>query len=172
MTSFDFAEQLEWANGFKDAGIAQILKARIPACYDVQKADEASDRSGTDYWALRHDLPPLSIDCKVRRLDPIDKYGEDDLALETWSVKGRSPGWTRDETKRTDYILWFWTTSGRFELVPFPPLCKAFSLYWERWSAEYGPHEQNSGRWQSECVFVPRDVIKAKIADWCSGRIK
>ena len=167
--TFDFAEQLAWSDGFLDGGIARILKDRLPGCYDVQKADMASDRSGTDYWALRRDdLPPLSIDVKVRSKDYALR-NEDDLALETWSVIGRKVGWTRDPSKRTDYILWYWIDRSRFVLVSFPALCRVFRHYWEEWREQYKTDVQNSGTWQSECVFVPRDVVMDKIMAWHSG---
>lgn len=174
MHEYDFAQQLTWSEGIaKDGGISKILRDRIPGCYDVVQADTDSDRSGTDYWALReHGLPPLSIDVKVRRVD-YSLQGKDDLALETWSVVGSKPGWTRDASKRTDYILWYWVETSRFVLVSFPALCRVFQYYWQRWREQYPHFTQNSGAWQSECVFVPRETVLAKIAAWqCGNALK
>jgi hypothetical protein len=165
---YDFAERLEWSEGFLDGGIARVLQDRIPGCYSVEKASEAGDRAGTDYWALRHELPSLSIDVKVRSTDWAVR-GEDDLALETWSVVGKKPGWTRDDGKRTDYVLWYWTDTGRFVLISFPALCRVFGRYWSEWREQFKSARQQSGGWQSECVFVPRELVLEKLKAWSNG---
>jgi hypothetical protein len=155
-----------------DGGIAKILRDRIPGCSDVTKADADSDRNGTDYWAVReYGLPPLSIDVKGRSSDFRAK-GKDDLALETWSVLRSKVGWTRDPAKRTDYILWYWPDTKRFVLVSFPALCRVFRAYWERWHDQYECAIQSSESWQSECVYVPRDVVMNKIMLWHSGCVE
>ena len=171
MRAYDFNERLIWSEGYLKEGIARILKDRIPGCYDVQKAEQSDDRSGTDYWALRHNLPALSVDVKVRSVDYAAR-GCDDLALETWSVVDEKPGWTRDRSKRTDYILWYWTDTGRFVLMLFPALCCAFSRYWRQWRATYQSNRQSSGAWVSECVFVPRQVVMDKVMAWATGQLR
>ena len=165
---YDFQERMLWSQGFQGAGIGRILRDRIPGCHAIEQAQENADRSGTDYWALRQDLPPLSIDVKVRSKD-CQNFGNDDLALETWSVLNETPGWTRNEKKRTDFVLWFWQDTGRFFLISFPALCKTFSRYWQEWSQCYCTAIQDSGNWRSECVFVPRSVVIAKVNAWREG---
>jgi hypothetical protein len=168
----DFAERLAWSEGVAatEGDLFAILRARIPGCISVERATEEDDRSGTDYWAHRaRGLRPLSIDLKARSLDPIESFGVDDLALETWSVIGEKPGWTRDSQKATDYILWLWTPTRRFFLVPFPALCNVFQRYWEQWAATYPVHGQDSGCWQSQCVLVPRVVLIETLNRWMQG---
>lgn len=167
---YDFNERLVWSNGFLNGGIERILRDRIPACLGVCKADRNSDRNGTDYWAQREGLPPLSIDVKIRDED-YRKRGFDDLALETWSVIDIKPGWTRDTSKRTDYVLWFWQDTRRFFICAFPPLCRVFRLYWQEWRDEYRTAVQSSGAWQSECVFVPRLVVMDRLKAWQYGEV-
>jgi len=136
----------------------------------VTRATTDDDRNGTDYWAHRDaGLRPLSIDLKARAVDPTEAWGEDDLALETWSAIGSHIGWTRDPSKATDYILWLWTPTRRFFLVPFPPLCEVFRRYGRGWRKAYGPQRQDSGTWKSECVFVPRAVVIEKLNAWMEG---
>jgi len=165
---YDFNEQLIWSAGFLGEGIAAILQERIPGCYAVEQAGQQDDRNGTDYWAIRESLPPLSIDVKVRDVDWAKK-GHDDLALETWSAVDSKPGWTRNGAKRTDYILWFWQDTGRFFLCAFPALCAVFRKHWEEWSRQYRTAIQDSGSWKSECVFVPRDIVVAHLNGWRNG---
>jgi hypothetical protein len=166
---YEFAERLAWSEGFLDGGVARILRDRIPGCYAVEKATEDSDRAGTDYWALRRNLPPLSIDVKVRSRDWAER-GQDDLALETWSVMGARPGWTRDDGKHTDYVLWYWADTSRFVLVSFPALCRVFRRYWEEWREQFKVAAQSSEGWQSECVFVPRELVMEKLRAWVNGK--
>lgn len=167
---YDFQQQLAWSEGFLDSGIASILVSRIPECYEAERADSNNDRQGTDYWAKRHNLPSLSIDVKVRSKD-YSLFGQDDLALETWSVKGQKIGWTRDPSKRTDFVMWFWQDTERFFIVSFPALCKVFCHLWEKWASKYKCETQHSERWDSECVFVPRDVVRNALDHWASGMI-
>ncbi len=174
--NYDFTEQFAYSEGVANDGHLEIiLRDRIPQCMNVTRATEIEDRSGTDYWAHRGGgLRPLSIDLKARAVDPLNFTfnPSDDVALETWSVIGQKVGWTRDESKTTDYILWFWQPTRRFLLIPFPPLCKVFQRYWKSWREQYEvPPPQNSGGWQSECVYVPRLVLLDKLRDWMNGKV-
>lgn len=172
---YDFDERLTWSAGFLDSGVSTILRSRIPGCYDVVRAEKDQDRNGTDYWALRHGLPSLSVDVKVRNPDysahPDPKRRSDDLALETWSVANTKIGWTRDTKKRTDYVLWFWTDTQRFFLASFPALCATFTRYWEQWRKTFPTFQQTSQRWKSECVFVPRVLVIDKMVAWQNGAV-
>lgn len=168
--AYDFKERLIWSEGFLGAGIERILKARIPGAVSVTRASLRHDKNGTDYWVERKNGKRLSVDVKARQRDFAPEY--DDLALETWSSIGDRPGWTRDESKQTDYVLWFWTDTGRFFLANFPCLCNTFARYWRQWVGLYQVAEQDSGGWQSQCVFVPRSVVMDKMAAWQSGTIQ
>jgi hypothetical protein len=173
VTVYEFQEQLQWSEGVvaTEDDLLRVLRSRIPGCIERERAAASDDRQGTDYWAhRRHGLRPLSIDLKARSEDPIETRGADDVALETWSVtEHQKVGWTRDETKQTDYILWMWQPTKRFLLVPFPALCKCFQHYWQAWAKEYKCYTQDSGGWHSECVFVPRAVLLDKLTDWMNG---
>lgn len=172
MKVHDFAERMAWSEFVAETNddLFVILRARIPGCVSVERASEADDRSGTDYWAHRaRGLRSLSIDLKARSLDPIEAFGVDDLALETWSVVGAKPGWTRDPQKATDYILWLWTPTRRFFLVPFPALCNVFQRYWEQWSTTYPLRTQPNENYNSQCVLVPRTVLIETLNRWMQG---
>jgi hypothetical protein len=177
--SFSFEERLDFSQGHAPTveAVFDILMVRIPAFKCIRKAPKTNDRTGVDYIVERYGLCSLQIDLKLREKDWWASHSEqDDLALETFSVIGtQKVGWTRDEKKVSDYILWFWQDTGRFYLLPFPPLCYVFQHYWEEWIKEYRTDRQytrpENGRrgWYSACVFVPRKVIAQKIADWYEG---
>ena len=105
----------------------------------------------------------LSVDVKIRAQDwsvKDEPDRADDLALEIWSVcEKKIQGWTRDESKRTDYVLWYWSDTGRWCMIPFAMLCQAFREHWEAWSQEFRTATQRTGNYHSNCVFVPRRTI-------------
>lgn len=147
----------------------------IPGACKAFSAHEANDRNGTDWWVEHRSGRFLSIDCKVREVDWAATHPrEDDLALETWSVvEKRVVGWTRNGNKRSDYILWLWMDTGRWCLVPFPMLCRVMELYWQRWVHYYKTRQQftKARNYHSECVFVPRREVWAKIYSAYAGRL-
>jgi len=185
--AYTFDERLGWSEGTAESAseLTRVLLSRIPQCERVDRASEVDDRAGTDFWAYRvGGLRRLSIDLKARQVDwknnpPKGRLPADDVALETWSVKERGKvGWTRDATKMTDYVLWYWTDSGRFLLVPFPPLCFVFSRLWEEWSHRFRnnvhtqrTHVEGGGGWHSECVMVPRWCLLEALERWGNGYV-
>ena len=172
---YSFTNQLD---GSRDASateeIKSILLQNISGAVAVYPAHACNDRRGTDFWVENQRGDHLSVDAKVRAEDWAAKPEPmDDLALETWSVvEAKKVGWTRDDTKRTDYVVWYWTDTGRWCLVPFPMLCKVFQKHWEQWAQRYGTHQQytpDCGSYHSECVFVPRTVVWNAIYGHYSG---
>lgn len=157
------------------ANVSDILMAHILGATRVVAASERDDRSGTDWWVQRQCGRALSVDAKVRSEDWRKQHpNDDDLALETWSVVERGRvGWTRDVSKKTDYVLWLWQDTGRFCLVPFPLLSVVFSDKWGVWVAKYKTSRQFTpdGGYHSECVFVPRKAIWRAIYERFGGEV-
>ena len=145
--------------------IKNIILANFPDAVKVERANVTDDKSGIDYWVTTQSGQRHGIDVKVRSKDYAQGYPpKDDIALEIWSKVDSKVGWTRDTNKRTDYILWIWLDTGRWTLVPFPMLCSVFSGHWEQWAKKYDAPIQNTrnsdgSQWQSQCVFVPRNVV-------------
>lgn len=165
---YGFSERLAFSEGItQGASVEAVILANLPGACQVAKAHRSNDRNGTDWWVETQGGIWLSVDAKVREEDWAPK-GKDDLALETWSVVEKNVvGWTRDRRKRTDYILWLWTDTGRWCLVPFPMLCKVFEDNWEHWRTSFKTAKQHTprfgGGYHSECVFVPRRELWASI---------
>jgi len=162
---YSFQEQLAMSHGTASPlNVAEILLTAIPGAVAAYRAHRNNDRSGTDYWVEHIRGDHLAVDVKRRTEDWASKAEPaDDLALETWSVMEKQKvGWTRDATKRTDYVLWLWQDTGRWCLVPFAMLCAVFQEHWRQWAAQYPTHEQFTpefGGYHSQCVFVPRVVV-------------
>jgi hypothetical protein len=174
---YSFGKQLVMSQGvFTSQDVEAILLREIPGAVSVRAAEQTDDRHGTDYWVKHARGADISVDVKIRREDWAAKPEPDradDLALETWSVvEKRKIGWTRDSRQRTDYILWLWTDTGRWCLVPFAMLCAVFQEKWPEWSACYETREQYTpeyGGFHSQCVFVPRMVVWDEIYRRYSG---
>ena len=162
--AYRFDQQLLMSSGTVPvATVESVLLEYIPGAARVERAGIYDDRNGTDWWVYRQCGRQLSIDAKVRASDWRARHpSEDDLALETWSVIERQRvGWTRDCAKQTDYILWLWSDTKRFCLIPFPLLLGVFQDNWESWLKCYKHSQQFTpdGNYHSECVFVPRNIV-------------
>lgn len=175
MESYAFGERLAMSQGISaGASVADILFRNVPGATAVSPASRQDDRRGTDWWVALRNGHKLSVDCKVRGEDYLRSHGKDDLALESWSVVEREiVGWTRDPDKRCDYVLWLWTDTGRWCLVPFAMLCRVFIDGWVEWRERYSFCRQftpNFGGYHSECIFVPRREIWAAIYKTFGGQ--
>jgi hypothetical protein len=151
----DFRGALD-ASQRTDIALQQYLLANIAGARGVHKAHPDNDRLGCDFYVEAYGKH-LAVDAKVRE----EEKGDDDLALEHMSVVDPYiVGWTLDDKKITDYILFHWKDSGRCELIPARELRAAFAANLEEWLAAYQNHENTSyanGRtWNSRCVYVPR----------------
>ena len=172
---YSFQDRLAMSTGIAaNNEVAEILVTCLPNINVVEKGQLSDDKRGVDYWAYRNGLSPLGVDCKIRELDPIQEYGSDDLALEIWSVIGKKVGWTADLEKCCDYILWFFVPTKRWVLIPFPMLQSVFLANKDTWLGLYRHARQSTdnGRWESECVFVPRLVIWRAIYERFGGDYK
>jgi len=189
----DFAERLQFSEGVDlMQGILDHCLRHIPAASGVRKAKTNEDRHGTDYWIdRRHSLPPISIDLKNRGFCPIEKFGTDDACIETTSVYlgprvkpftdnyRDKPGWTIDEKKRTDLIVYTWPHSAdlfgaprmRYWILFFPFLCAAATKHWRDWSRLYGERPALNDGYVTLSTYPPRDVIARSIREFTSGTI-
>ena len=157
-----------------------LIQSWLTGCVSVVASNVADDRNGIDYWATLRRGAVVGIDHKLR--DPgcskFWKLGWPELALEIWSVtpengKPGATGWTLDEAKNTDYILYTFDPGDSDEayLVPFQLLRLVFRKHFDEWCAAYHPLPQKSYRaatghsWHSEAVFVPAPVVLDAVRD-------
>ena len=178
---FTFTEQLAFS---KNCGpslevVDRICQAQLPGFLSASHGNEVEDRAGIDFVLAMESGSSLFLDLKLRDKD----FGKDDVALEIWSVvplrddcaDGR-PGWTWDKKKKTDYVLFYWRDTCRFFLVPFHPLHRVFRANFRNWiAASFKTARQttteNGGTWQSECIFIPRELVVRGITKWFGGAI-
>jgi hypothetical protein len=184
--TFDFSERRE----FSDIGVTDVTRLLISRFHGVTTTTLttlAEDKRGIDLRVPTESGRDILVDVKTREIDPVQMGWPDDVALETWSVvpderrPDGAPGWSRDFTKQTDYVFFYWQPTRRGWMVPFVPLRQAFHENWRRWyealdeSLEplWRRETQKNDGWCSECLFVPRRDLAAamgRVCRWDGGR--
>ena len=178
---YDFHERLNFSKGVRQENdIDTLLAWRGLGAKTVRKTDIDEDRKGIDYVIVLDGGAEVSVDAKARQKG-CAKYwqGVPELALEIWSVcpldwcefqyaKGRGTpktGWTLDQSKSVDLILFTFDPADSRDvfLLPFQLLRTAFRQHLGDWLSTYPTPIQTSGAWQSQCCFVPVDVVQSAI---------
>lgn len=165
----NFYNDLEFSRGNPEKDDMTILKNNIIGCIDVIKTSKTEDKKGIDYIAYLSGGARIRIDAKNRRRGArkMWKYGEPELALETWSKHpyktkpGGEPGWTVTEKKEVDLILYNFdiSDSDKVYLVPFQHLRLSFLRNYDKWISCYGETQQGNKGYISRCVFVPASIV-------------
>lgn len=178
---FDFKERLAWSKGTRQRTDIETIKAMIDGCVRVDIADEHLDRRGIDYVATFRGGGQARIDAKARDRGASRYWSKDmpDLALEDWSVmpKDGRPGkvgWTLDESKQTDLVLFTFDPSDtdKCYLVSFQLLRMAFRRNRDTWLKRYKDASQKNNGWYSHCIFVPVRTVLLAITQASCGRLK
>ena len=175
--SYDFFDKLEVSKGRRSLSDIETIKAILLGCASVVAASTELDKLGVDYIATLRGGAQVLIDAKTRDAG-CSKYWKDgpELAIEMWSVmpggkfntphERRKAGWTLDEAKLTDMILYTWdvTDCSFVYLLSFQTLRMAAQRNISAWMKTYKTDIQESYRhsvqWQSKAVFVPADVVQ------------
>lgn len=184
MNFHDFDNRLAFSEGI---GLPNTIKKHIidsiAGAYEIVRASLIEDKTGVDYWVLRNNLRPLSIDVKHRSFCPIEKYSSDDACIETtsiyigpnngnWKDKYRAKiGWTLNPKKQTDYIVYTWPHENhlRFWILPFPFLCAAARKYWQYWATKYGEYPALNNGYLTLAVYPLRKIIILAIREFMVG---
>lgn len=168
-----FPDKLAYSRGIRETSDLELLQELIPGSTHVEKTCEKQDKAGVDYLAHLRRGAVLKIDAKTREAGASRwwKHGEPELALEVWSVvpsewTDGKPGWTLDESKEVDLILYTFESEDSNEvfLVSFDMLRIAFVRFFHEWKTDYKVKPQDSGNWESRAIFVPASVVLAGIS--------
>jgi hypothetical protein len=189
MRVHDFVERLRFSQQI-DGDMEDFLNYLveiIPGGTGWKRATEDEDKKGIDYWILRdHGLPQLAIDVKHREIDPIERFGSDDICIETTSIYvgpdkppwmdeyRKKVGWTLDPSRRTDLVIYTWPLPNgrrgrRFWVVYFPFLCYAALKHWRWWAISHGEKIVYNNGYKTLCIFVPRNEVEEVIRQCCTG---
>jgi hypothetical protein len=170
----DFDTSLAWSKtNLQYESDAAAIYDMLEGCVSVTASTKEMDKLGVDYIAELRGGADVLIDAKARRSGASRQSGwsADDpfLAIEKWSVmpggkygieKGKT-GWTLDEAKITDMILYTFDPSDsriRF-LLPFHNLRMAARRFMRHWVSRFGLKTQDNIRYQSQCIFVPASEV-------------
>lgn len=162
---YGFESNLLWSkNGTDHEREIEGIRHYFPEAA-IQILNTNGNDGGADYLANLPGGRVIRIDAKRRR-EGCSSYWTDgeELALETWSdIEHHKVGWTLDVTKATEYVLFTFSPkdSQRQFLLAFQQLRRVFTENQGEWAQQYRVREQSSGRWHSECVFIPARVVRA-----------
>lgn len=183
--TYDFQERLAMSQGARKSTDESTIMALLDGCVTVTSSTAELDKKGVDYIATLRGGADVYIDAKTRE-EGCSKYwknGEPELAIELWSVmpggkfnmpRERSKaGWTIDEAKITDMVLYTFSTSDcpTAFLFPFQSLRIAARRMLKHWMQRFKVDIQTSGNWQSQAVFVPASEVMIAIETTFSATI-
>lgn len=169
----DFSKKLATSRGARAASDAETLAGMFSGVSDVVPSSETMDRAGVDYIVHYKNGGETFVDVKTREpgASRFWKHGEPDLALELWSVRPNGKyampkdrarkGWPLDTTKKCHYVLFTFAEADCADvfLLPFMQLRQAFYDNHKQWVQWFPRKLQDSGSWESECLFVPVGVV-------------
>lgn len=173
-----FQDKLVFSLAERQTFDKDVLKQAIAGCVQVNKTDDATDRTGVDYIATLSEGARIYIDAKARMKGASRywKHNEPELALETWSVipyrdNPGKVGWTLSESSEVDMILYTFDPSDckYFYLLPFQHLRLTFIDKLDEWKHKYGTMTERSNGWMSEAIFVPASVVIGAICSSMNG---
>lgn len=170
---FDFEKKLAYSQGFRLGNDLETLHSLIDGCIDVVKTNIEIDKTGIDYIAALRGGAQIRIDSKTREAGCSQYWqnGEPEFAPEIWSVmpggkykiarESAKTGWTLNESKATDYIFCTFdpVDTDRVYFLPFQLYRMAFRRNLAIWREYHKVSIQDSGSWQSMCIFVPAGVV-------------
>lgn len=172
--TFDFYAQRAMSESAEAQDLIRNHLARLfPDSLTIRKAAMENDKLGADYWIEFRHGQFRAVDVKVRAEDWKAK-GKPDIALEIWANREkRKPGWTIDNNKLTDYVLFVWLDTGRADLFDFR-LLKAVTLAnLDEWSGNRQTSNQTTastrGRYSASCMFISGRELHAAIYRWQRG---
>ena len=181
---YSFEDKLAFSKGRREVTALDTIMAMIPGCIEVQVTEKEQDLKGIDLVATLRRGAKLNIDRKDRDAGAARWWANGpELALEKWSVKpeGRykipwtraKAGWTLSERNETDLIFFQFDPSETDEcfLVSFQLLRMAFIRFIDEWYAKYKVGIEDSGWWESECVFVPAMVTLDAMKQVSQGKM-
>ena len=168
MNEYAFKERLDWSKGNAGANDAETIMTLLSGCALVEAASKELDKKGIDFVATLRRGATVNIDVK-RREKGVSRYwkGEPELTLEQWSVCPSEThtgvvGWTLDERKQTDYVLYVFDKSDceLAFLLPFQLLRMAFRRNNKTWRDHFRVGRcSTENRYETESVFVAASCV-------------
>lgn len=162
MNVYDFKTKLQISRTRESMDL-EVLSRIFPNATDIRPGTEAEDRSGADF-IVDMDGTLVRVDVKARepgcsKFWKANAEGDriPEIAIELMSVNGRTKGWALDWRKKTDFYLFTFDPSDHkyCYIVAADHIRLIAERYEDVLRREFKTAIQDSGGWQSECVFLP-----------------
>jgi hypothetical protein len=183
----NFNEKLAFSQGQRQVCDVDTIRVMLPGCVSIVKTTPDVDRTGIDYVATLRSGAAVNIDAKNRdrgcsKFWDAEPTGAKipELSLEIYSVlpggKYKTPterkkcGWTLNEASLVDLILFQFAPEDcdSAYLIGFQPLRMAMVHNYREWCQKFmNPRDQDSGWWESRCLFVPVMEVLYAITQVC-----
>lgn len=144
-----------------------IIRKIFPDCKKIIVTGIEVDDLGIDYTAVLENGRQVRVDIK-KRSKGCSKFWRQgpELQIEIWSnVEYRHVGWSVDDTKKTDLIIYVFDRFDydRFYVFDARLLRKTIMIYGREWYKKYkSAYQYNKAdgkSWRSQCMFVPAGVV-------------
>jgi hypothetical protein len=184
--TYGFQERLEFSKGARQASDIDTIKYLLDGCVEVSEAPKEMDLMGVDYIATLRKGASVYVDAKTRQPGCSRFWrGEPELAIETWSVMpggkfqtsiGKT-GWTLDEAKITDLILYTFDYSDcqTAFLLPFQSLrmaARRMVRHWmKRFKVDVQTSKEGARAWESQVILVPVSEVLMAMETTYSGTV-
>lgn len=158
------------------AAITAACHSHFPELLSVHRAHKENDKLGVDYWLEFPNGKIETLDAKVRQ-DDYETRGDDRTAcLELIAnTRTKKPGWAVDQTKRTDWIMFFCAETRRSVFYNFRELRAAVVARLPALQANGEPSVQTTksgaGSYQSQSLFVSHRDLWAAIYQNANRRV-
>lgn len=153
----------------------EVVQAVKAACREyfrdellnIHKAHKQNDKLGADYTLEFPGYRHQALDVKIRRQDfSLPCHGGDNrtacLELVANTTNGKI-GWSLDPNKITDWVLFYYIESGRWDIYNARELRAAVIRYLPRFRKIGKPETQQTGRYESTSLFVSHRDLSAAI---------
>lgn len=175
--TFDFHQQKAMSERPKIyAAVREAVRKQFPDVLAIHKAHVENDKRGIDYWLEFAGGKMETLDVKIREKDWALRGDKDNICLELASDEGRGkPGWSLDETKLTDWVLFYWEESGHAEIYPARMVRGALQAKRKEWESTKKTAGQvtrtDMREYMSRSIFVSgRDIWRAMFERYALGK--
>jgi hypothetical protein len=166
---FNFAKQLAMSEtDHVHELVERAVRQRLPELLNIHRAHAENDKQGIDFWLEFPNGCMEKLDVKIRAKDYATPEEPENICLEiVANTTTNKPGWTKDMTKLTDWVLFLWLDTGRSDLVHARQLRSAANGNMPSWQATKRTSAQvtetRTGSYASTSLFVSSHDIWAAI---------
>lgn len=154
MHTHDFRSDLSDSQSHDQAFIELYRQIYPDLVGQTPVADCYAQRHGVDRVLVLGNAKSIHVEEKLRFIDH-----RDFLCEEYSNFQNRTPGWTVDPSKISDYVAYANVCTGQAYYLPYPDLRRACIRNLEEWGAAYGRIRVQNQGYTTINIPVPWDVV-------------